>query len=404
MKKPELFVAQAVLFCSARTTSISAPANPFLYQRTTALRGQSYSLNTGYFTPPVNGTYVFHLSSAVLSSIGINFNMYAQGSLFDTNILYSKETSQYSYETTSLDFIYTLSEDAEVHLDLKQGIAVSDYLKQTSWSAFLLDNIMHPLITFCAARTSESSVVGKVQFTSTLVNLGNAWDVTTNTFTAPQIGTYVFSMSSGVLNGEECITAVVINNKEYYGLAVMDENNGTDIASRSFAITLAEGDTVFFYLQFKGILISDATHQMSFAGFLYEPLNGRKVIWSVHQTNNQIGAYTPFPFNKVSVNEGNGWKAVDNKFVVPYAGVYQLHLTATLLDNYTIDYRLMWNDVPYANIYSNSTNYNRGVTRSRGIMIEAAVGDIFYIATTSATSLISNVGKFISFTGYLVSP
>ena len=86
--------------------------------------------------------------------------MYAQGSLFDANILYSKKTSQYSYDTTSLDFIYTLSDDAEIHLDLKQGIAVSDYLKQKSWSAFLLDNLMHPLMTFCVARTSESSVEG----------------------------------------------------------------------------------------------------------------------------------------------------------------------------------------------------------------------------------------------------
>ena len=64
----------------------------------------------------------------------------------------------------------------------------------------------------------------------------------------------------------------------------------------------------------------------------------------------------------------------------------------------------MWNKTPYANIYSNTTNYNGVVTRSKGIMIEASVGDTIYIATTSSTRLISGFRRFVSFSGYLISP
>ena len=50
-------------------------------------------------------------------------------------------------------------------------------------------------------------------------------------------------------------------------------------------ISLAAGDTALIYLAL-GSLYCDDAYQTSFAGFLYQPLNERKVIWAVHQTMN----------------------------------------------------------------------------------------------------------------------
>ena len=136
-----------------------------------------------------------------------------------------------------------------------------------------------------------------------------------------------------------------------------------------------------------------------FTEFLYEPLDGRKVIWAVHQTNSLTGQYSPFPFNQVSVYIGNGWSTTGNKFVVPYAGVYHFHLTATAKNFGQVDYRVVWSDVDYASIYT-TTTHNSVETRSRSIMIKVSEGDNFHIAKESALiDLYKN-----SFAGYFLSP
>ena len=150
-------------------------------------------------------------------------------------------------------------------------------------------------------------------------------------------------------------------------------------------------------------LYSDDAYQTSFSGFLYEPLNGRKVARSFHQTSSTNGAYNPSPFNEVSVNIGNGWYTANYTFITSYAGIYRLHLTATSMIFSQMDCRLMWNGAAYANIYSTTINYYKAITRLRAIMVKAKLGDAFHIATTCTTQLYSSDKGLISFTGFLIS-
>ena len=56
---------------------------------------------------------------------------------------------------TSVAFIGTFTKDTPVYLYLSQGATRSDSLRQTSWSAFLIDNLMYPLIIFCTRPTQN---------------------------------------------------------------------------------------------------------------------------------------------------------------------------------------------------------------------------------------------------------
>ena len=395
-----IVLARAVLFCAASNTTSLGPRKPYVFQQITAVRTSDYNLSTGYFTTQMKGTYIMHVSSAVPA--GATLNLVIDGGGLNVNILFTT-TNNDGWDTTSRDVIYYSTQATQILLDLKGGASASNSFLQTSWSAFLLDNVMSPVIAFCTSRSSKTTLLGKIDYTTTLVNAENSWNLAADTFTAPQSGIYVFSVSCGVLAGETYDLLISFSSGLTYEMINKDiVHNGIETVSRSFAVSLSAGDTVYTRL-IDGYAYSDDSYQTSFAGFLYEPLNGRKVIWSVHQTNIMYGTYSPFPFNDVNVNIGNGWNSTANIFVAPYAGVYQLHLTATVYYS-RIDFRLYWNNVTYANIYMNTTNYNGIITRSRAVMIDAAAGDTFFITTTSTTVLYSNSYRLISFTGFLISP
>ena len=370
-------------------------------QEITAQREQSYNLSTGYFTAPLDGTYVFHLSTGIGSG-----NTLIACIVFGTvaPCVYRMSNSHNGFDMISRDFIYSLTKGQEVYIYPVEGNPKSNGLRQTSWSAFLLDNLMYPKIAFCVSSTSLSSS-GKIDYTKISVNEGNAWNIATDLFTAPRSGIYVFSLNCGAQLMQGYVVLVYINNLKQYGLILgSGTHNGNDMTSRMVVTSLTAGDTVYVSLESGVIWNEGNVYSTSFAGFLYEPLDGRKVIWSVHQTNYLHSYMCPMPFDEVSVNVGNGWNSTANKFVVPYAGIYQLHLTATS-DSYTkIDCQLWWNGIAYANIYVTTTVHSNAETRSRAIMIEASVGDTFYITISLYTDLFSNVYRFISFTGFLLAP
>ena len=389
-----LLPAQVSLFSAARYTTALTPGTPFLMQEITAQRGQGYKLSTGYFKVPLNGTYVFHLSTGV--SIGETLRLdLALGSLQPS--LCRTSTSHNGSDMMSRDFMSSLTKDQSVYIYLYTGNPSSDGFRQTSFSGFLLDNLMYPKIAFCVSSNSSSSPLGKIDYSVTSINEGNAWDTKNDTFTAPRSGVYVFSLNCGANSKKNYQVFVYINNVKTHALLYgSSSQNGWDMTSRMVVVSLTAGNTVFASLDFGTLWNDGNAHSTSFAGFLYEPLDSRrKVIWSVHYSNS-------FLSNSVSVNIGNGWNSAANKFVVPYAGVYQLHLTATSPMYGQLNFQLLWNGVAYVSIYVTTTSHNGAETRSRAIMIEASVGDTFSIA--SYANLYISPERPVSFAGFLLSP
>ena len=273
---------------------------------------------------------------------------------------------------------------------------------------------MKPLVTFYVGRNSSFSSMGKIYFNVPLIQTGSVWNMTTATFTAPQTGVYVFSLSCAAKEYQKFDVLVNIN-----GMATHEKmlpstlHNGIHISSRNIVISLAADDEVQVALA-SGSLYSDSDYPTSFARFVYEPLDGRKVVWAVHQRSLIRGQLNPFPFDEVAINIGNGWNSTANRFEVPYSGVYQFHLTVTMQPSASIVYyQLLKNGISYANMFTATTNHNGYQTRSRSIMIEASigdtfniatVGDTFNIATVTATDSYSNANRLISFSGFLLCP
>ena len=367
--------------------------------------GQSYNLSTGYFKVPTNGTYVFHYSSGLAPSVGIDLVLRINS--FPITHIYRNSTVHNNNDVLSTAYAGTLTQNDLVNLYLSNGSSSSNSMRQTSWSAFMLDNLMDPLIVFCTR--SSTDVVkfwpGLVNFTVTNVNIGNAWNSATDRFTAPRAGVYVFSLSFALASGKPGSVSIFVSSISGSAVFVVDlkmtNHNGYDMTGKTVALSLASGDSVYLFVYDE--MYVDDLYLMSFTGFLYEPLNGRKVIWSVNLKNSVQGQYSPLPFDEVLVNVGGGWNITNNTFVAPYAGVYQLHLSADPWAATATDYKLMWNNVAYASIFSPNTAYNAQAAKSRAFMIKASVGDTFFIATTSTARLTGGIYRETSFTGYLIS-
>ena len=397
-----------MLFSVAKISS-TASSNTFIFDEITVQRGQYYDMLTGSFKVPINGTYVFHFSTGVVPSSEIDMQMIA----YSLPIAHVYRTSNFNngIDTMSVSYIGTFTKDTQIRIYLGSGTSTSDSLRQTSWSAFLLDNLMYPLIAFCTRPVFGSLPLTvtdtQINFDTTSVNIGNAWNSASDLFTAPRSGTYVFSFSFAFGPQKFCIVTLYVNSATRKQQLVFSDlnHNGYDMTGTTAVISLATGDTVGLYYAGNN-LFSDNLFTTSFAGFLYEPKNGRKVIWSVHLKSNFTQSQLDIvPFEDVSVNIGDGWNETANKFIVPYAGVYQLHLTASLTEYSTVDYRLMWNDVSYASVLITSTNYNNIYGRSRSIMIKALEGDTFHIAASTSGSFAVNppLYRLTSFTGFLLS-
>ena len=397
-----------MLFSVAKNSS-TASNNTIIFDEVTVQRGQYYDILTGSFKIPINGTYVFHFSTGVVPSSGIDMQMKAYSSTIAH--IYRTSNSNNGIDTMSVSYIGTFTKDTQILLNLGSGTSTSNSLRQTSWSAFLLDNLMYPLIVFCTRPVSNTAPLvitdTKINFGTATVNIGNAWNSASDLFTAPRSGTYVFSFSFAFGKGKFCGVFLYVNSTTRKQQLVFSDfnHNGYDMTGTTAIISLATGDTVGLYY-LGNDLYNDNLFTTSFAGFLYEPKNGRKVVWSVHLKSNFTQSQLDIvPFEDVSVNIGDGWNKTANKFVVPYAGVYQLHLTASLNAYSTVDYRLMWNNVSYASVLITSTNYNYIHGRSRSIMIKAIVGDIFHIAASTSGSFAVNPPQYrlTSFTGFLLS-
>ena len=154
-------------------------------------------------------------------------------------------------------------------MNLRQGQATTDQHKQITWSAYLLDTLMYPLIAFSIGHSAALFSTGIINFNFTSVKKGNAWNSATDTFVVPRNGAYVFWLRGGATSGKQYDIYVYINEVKSYAIYFDSDNrNGVDTSSRTFAVLLNVSDKVYLKLG-SSFLFSDNGHQISFVGFLY---------------------------------------------------------------------------------------------------------------------------------------
>ena len=119
-----------------------------------------------------------------------------------------------------------------------------------------------------ARTTSSSSRMDPVTYNRVLVNLGNAWNPSTNTVTIPRTGYYFLHLGGGVRPGLSIYIYPYVNNSMQFSLMHWSSNqNGVDTMSRSGILHLSSGNQVKISCGSNGFY-SDGGLQTIFIGFL----------------------------------------------------------------------------------------------------------------------------------------
>ena len=137
-------------------------------------------------------------------------------------------------------------------------------------------------------------------------------------------------------------------------------------------------------------------------GFLYSPYRSIPISWWVGKRNNTwvYGEAYPFVFDDILINQGNGWNKTTNKYLVPLAGVYYIHLT-TGSDACYSKLELMRNGLPVMNVQVETNEISNFVT-SRAIILQLKKYEQLCIRLPSGYRVKSDDNKQASFSGFCI--
>ena len=139
-------------------------------------------------------------------------------------------------------------------------------------------------------------------------------------------------------------------------------------------------------------------------GFLYEPIHGMSVAWSVHRTTSAIGPMEPVNFNYVMVNVGCAWNNYTNSFTAPVGGVYYIHINTDKVSGKKVNFQVMWNGNSFISFLTEHTYHNGTETRGRAIMANLTLGASLHIKLWNETEVYSDNYKQTSFSGFFLYP
>ena len=368
--------------------------------------GNGFNETTGKtFTCPKTGLYWLFYTVVWNGQTFANFTV--QG----TNLVPIMSIRRLHTDYNNID---TISRDKILNLTLNRQLTVSSSYPifgnssfGSSWGAFFLENLMSSFIAFEVYKTTA---VPLQSFYQTVFNYGNAWNNATQLFKAPQAGIYYFSISVGVLATTMGWNAflVVPDNKYACSLEIYSkDHNGPDIISRGCLLQLALGQS----LKIDWLFDTDLSYsQTSFRGFLYSPISGIQVAWSVHNKNTVIGSGPAMSFPIVRVNVPSSvWQISSNSILIPVSGLYYVEMVGeTNTASAQIDMRLTLNNsITLARLYfGSSSNY---VTRSLPAILHLQVNSLLSVAYYSVSLYggydgFYDYGGSLSFQGFLVYP
>ena len=310
---------------------------------------------------------------------------------------------------TVYDKYDTISRDKILNLTLHQQLTVSssyptvgNYTMGSSWGAFLLDHLLSSYIAF---EVYKSSAQPQQSFYQAVFNYGNAWNNATQLFTAPQSGIYYFSISVGVPANTKEWNAVSLQGVYACSLEIYSMNhNGPDIISRGCLLQLTLGQSLSIAWDSSPVDISYS--QTSFRGFLYSPVSGVQVAWSVHNNGIITGSGTAMSFPIIRVNVPSSvWQVSSNKAFIPVSGTYYVEMVGQTNTSPTqIDMRLTLNNSVTISRLFFASSYDY-VTRSLPVIVHLQLNSLLSVAFYSVSLFgDNNDGEGLSFQGFLVYP
>ena len=345
-----------------------------------------------------------HLSAGIPAYTMLRYTLH--GAASSPNILLNH--SLYDGEiVSSRDDIQYLTEGQTLHLSSDYSL-YGDSMRQTTWSGFRLDEAMSPLVLFRVARMSTYSVNNSfIPMDKLLTNIGQGWDLCNNQFVVPRSGNYFMSWSSASAPNTRHRVDLAVNGL-YMGRTFIYEGwfNGVDTSSQSVLLPLVAGDVVKLYTTMAPVY-SDENYQLSLTGFLYEPVHGQNVAWTLtfpNNTNVEIFGPSVVNFTEVILNNGSVWDGQSAAVIIPTSGIYFLKLSgAACPANYKLNLILSVNGQLVMNVMEKSGAIGVDCNlRSKSLITRLQQGDELIV--TIPTGFLANTIHYdVSFIGYLIS-
>ena len=360
-----------------------------------------FNVSTGRtFTCPTTGLYwLFY-------TVVWDGTTYADFSVQGTNQLPEPIIKRLHTDYDSYD---TISRDKMLNLTFNQQLSISsayetyaDVNVGSNWGAFLLDNLMSPLIAF-EVYASQSAASQSNVFDETVFNYGNAWSQYNQEFTAPISGIYYFSLSVGVTASN-----LGWNSIAAYDTCELDlfdsHHTGIDLISGSCMMYITATQTVSIYWNILTDGMDSSYFETTFRGFLYSPVHGMQVAWSVHNTNIVSGSGSAMAFPKVFVTEPPSiWQNSTNTITIPVSGIYYMDLmgqTGILLG--TMNMSLTLNSTIVLSRLLFISNYFY-ITRSQPVMAYLQSNSVLAVSYNNA-NLEGCDNNGLGFQGFLLYP
>ena len=279
-----------------------------------------YNTSPNTFLVSQRSLYWFHLSAGVPANKMTNYKL---NGLNYSSFVYSSATA-YPPDQLTTDTLQWIPPNASLWVSSDQTLySTSNY--ETAWFGFRLDNLFNPLVAFAVQLTQPYTTSSAIKFNRVLVNEGNGYNINDGLFTAPINGIYFFS--STTTNN----IYIAVNNYVNVKLCVFLNDNAhtsSDLVSvrGSILLTLKVNDKVQIIPRVKELIRTNQDGFASFSGFVYSPIFGFKIAWSVVRKTFIMGPSDYAFFDEINTNQGNCWHKASNRVIIPVSGIYFVDL------------------------------------------------------------------------------
>ena len=287
-----------------------------------------------------------------------------------------------------------------------------------TWIGFRLSGQMRPLVAFSAALSpTYFRDQGVISFPYVLQNAGFAYSRNSSTFTAPEAGIYLFTISVAIQIESKAKVRLRVNGLDKVELLQMSTNhNGVNTITRTTLLELDAQDVVDVVNVDDGVLYSDRGLQTSFSGFFYSPSKGYQVAWSAHRshswlTNEANQALDPVDFDTILVDRHANFNSETGTFTCQIPGVYYIHVNMAAFPRRKLYASLVLNSRETGTQVIDSMALLRYSIRENGIdtisastLVQLQEGDTIYIRTSEGDAFYGDSNLQTSFTGLLVKP
>jgi hypothetical protein len=392
------------VFSAARTITLSGAFDqvPYNVILEDTLAGFNAAKTT--YTVKSAGYYFMHLSAGVPRNTKLNCAI--RNATSTPNVLLN-HTSLNDDIVTSRNDIQYLSDGQEVYVSSDYTL-YSDGMMQTSWSGFKLDDVISMEVVFRAARFTSiinSPVNAAISLDRLVINIGRAWDACNSRLVVPKTGIYFLSWSAASMSNIQHIIQLQVNGAVKSRSFIYTTNPGSDTSSQALLLSLNTGDVVRLILTDPATpsIYSDINYQTSFSGFLYEPIHGQSVAWSLTlpSSYNCVGPAV-INFTTIYLNANSAWNSSAATLQIHVSGIYFLKLSGFSGDSYNpFNLVLQVNNQPLMNVMDKTDDTEH--MRSRALIVHLNAGDQLTVGVPTGYHASSFVYEII-FAGFLIQP